>query len=131
MSKLYSDLARIYHEMYQLIFDNFNAKEIFLNFKQELIQTSTYNNRKYKRVSNNSMNLETGWTWNWDATYYIEESGKETQIVHDKSVLRAFTKDELSLFLKLNNFDILKIIDEGLSLTGVAQKVMKSIKNFA
>lgn len=72
ISKLYSDLARIYHEMYQLIFDNFNAKEIFLNFKQELIQTSTYNNRKYKRVSNNSMNLETGWTWNWDATYYIE-----------------------------------------------------------
>jgi len=113
-----------------LIFDNFNAKEIFLNFKQELIQTSTYNNRNYKRVSNNSMNLETGWTWNWDATYYIEESGEETQIVHDKSVLRAFTKDELSLFLKMNNFDILKIIDEGSSLTVVARKVMKSIKNF-
>jgi len=66
--------------------------------------------------------METGWTWNWDAKYYIEENGKEIDVIEDKSILRAFTEDELKLFLRLHNFEVLKIINEGAAITIISQK---------
>jgi len=106
-----------------LIFDNFNASELFLNFESHMEYASEYNGKVYRRVSDNSFNMETGWTWNWDAKYYIEKDGNEIEAVEDKSVLRAFTEDELKLFLKLCGFDIIKVIKEGVAITMVSQKV--------
>jgi ubiquinone/menaquinone biosynthesis C-methylase UbiE len=105
-----------------LIFDNFDAEVIFGNFKGNFVQTAKYNEKEYKRVSKNNWNMETGWTWNWNATYHIKEHGK-TKIIEDKSVLRGFTEDELKLFLKINRFDTLEIIKEGSSITAVAKKL--------
>jgi SAM-dependent methyltransferase len=104
-----------------LIFDNFDANIIFRDFQTEMIHESNYNNRTYKRVSKNSINLETGWTWNWEATYYIKENEK-TEKISDKTILRAFLEDELNLFLNLNDFKIKKIVKDGPSLLIVAQK---------
>lgn len=104
------------------IFDNFNAPEIFTNFKSQMEQVSVYNGRTYRRVSNNSFNLETGWTWNWNAEYFIEENGRVIDIIKDNSILRAFTEDELRLFLRLYRFKIISVINEGLAFTIIAEK---------
>ena len=106
-----------------LVFDNFNAKSIFGNFRKQFIQFARYKNRKYKRVSETSFNLKTGWTWNWYETYYITENGK-TKIIKDNDVLRAFTEDELSIFLKICNFGVLefKNLDKFVFVT-IARKI--------
>lgn len=93
-----------------LIFDNFNAETIFLNFKPEATHTVEQGKTCYKRVSQSSWNLQTGWTWNWHATYHIQREGETEEIIEDHSILRAFTEQEMSLFLKLANFKIEEII---------------------
>lgn len=105
-----------------LIFDNFNAYELFTHFREKTVNETTYKGTSYKRVSKNSWNFKTGWCKNWQATYYIKEKGKKTKIVKDKSILRAFTKDELSLFLELCGFKVIKTIDQGIKMTTIAQK---------
>ncbi|MBN2093534.1 class I SAM-dependent methyltransferase [candidate division KSB1 bacterium] len=95
-----------------LIFDNFNAETIFLNFKPEAVLTIEQGTTRYKRVSRSTWNLQTGWTWNWQATYYIRKAGEAEEVIEDHSILRAFTEQELALFLKLSNFDIEEIISD-------------------
>ena len=116
-----NSVNRVLAEKGILIFDNFDAEAIFSNFKKRLVHTAKYNGRTYKRVSKNTMNLQTGWTKNWEATYYITENGK-TRIVKDKSILRSFTKDELKLFLKLAKFELLQTTQEGSSFVTIARK---------
>ncbi len=104
-----------------VIFENFDAEAVFGNFKKSSIQIAKFQNRKYKRVSTKSRNMETGWTWNWHAKYYIKENGK-TRTVEDSSILRAFTEDELKLFLKINSFEIKETMKHESSITMVAKK---------
>ncbi len=104
-----------------LIFDSFNAKDVFLNFRKDYIQRAECNGRKYMRVNKNSMNMNSGWTWKRIATYYIEEKGKDTRVIRDKTMLRAFTEEELNLFLELNGFKVLRLLNNG-TLTVIAQK---------
>jgi len=105
-----------------LLFDNFNAEVIFRKFKKKFVNTAKYNGRNYKRVSTNTFNLKTGWTWNWKAKYYIKEKGK-VKTVDDFSVLRAFTEEELNLFLEISGFDILKSTKDLSSIMIEAKKV--------
>ncbi|MBO8161883.1 MAG: methyltransferase domain-containing protein [Thermosipho sp. (in: Bacteria)] len=105
-----------------LIFDNFEAIAIFSNFTTSLEQVFEYDGKKYRRVSKKTMNMETGWTWNWDAIYYIEENGIEREYEKDHSVLRAFTEDELKLFLTLAELTVKEVYREGATITFVAQK---------
>jgi len=105
-----------------LIFDNFNAEEIIEMKKKRFVQESKYKNKKYKRVSVKYPNLETGWTENWDATYYITEKGK-TKTIKDKSIVRAFTLDELKLFLKLNGFKVLSNKKKDFAIETIAKKI--------
>ena len=105
-----------------LIFDNFRAQIIFAAVSKKFENTVEYNNRKYTRISINSPNLQTGWTWNWHATYHIEEKGKATKTIVDESILRSFTIDELKLFCQLNKFDIIEIIEDNSSFTTIARK---------
>lgn len=105
-----------------LIFDNFNANVIFGDFQKISNLPVNFQGKKYERISNNSPNLKTGWTWNWNAKYTLKENGK-TRILYDKSVLRAFTKDELKLFLKVNKFKILETKSLGLSLVIISRKI--------
>lgn len=104
-----------------LVFDNFNAENIFLNFKEEFDNQYEFESRKYRRISKSSMNLETGWTWNWEATYHIQEEGKTDKVFYDKAVLRAFTEDELEIFLTLSNFKVKEIMKVG-RFAAVAEK---------
>jgi len=67
------------------------------------------------------MNLETGWTYNWFAKYIIEENGNVVEY-DDLTTLRAFTKDEILLFLKLTDFEVVEIIEAEKTITFIAKK---------
>ncbi|NPD90139.1 MAG: class I SAM-dependent methyltransferase [Asgard group archaeon] len=120
------------HEVLQkegwLVFDNFNAYEIFTAFKEEMSHKANYDGRKYSRKSKTSFDLEHGWTWKWNAKYEVEE-GEKKQTFEDEIMLRAFTEDELRLFLTINGFKIEEMILENNAIQTVAQKINEKKTN--
>ena len=96
-----------------LMFDAIDAAQLFLNFKKENKDelTASFGNNHYKRVSESKLNMETGWTWDWSSVYYkLDEENKFKEIGQDFSILRAFTKDEIQLFLSLSGFELLEVL---------------------
>jgi len=91
-----------------LAFDCFRADQVVLNHGQESVQDVKRGDTLFRRVNRTSPNLETGWTFNWEAEYHIRKEGRKEKVVKDKTVLRAFTEDELGLFLKLGGFGVLE-----------------------
>ena len=111
-----------------LIFDNFDAAAIFPNRREPITQRVEREGRRYTRVSTNTPNLATGWTWNWRARYVVEAGGRR-QTFRDDSVLRAFTPDELKLFLRLAGFATLGLRRRSAALFAVARKGSAPIRN--
>ena len=103
-----------------LIFDVFEANGIFDNFN-DFEQNFEFDDRKIKRISKLKMNLSAGWTYNWQAKNIIEQNGEITEY-DDITTLRAFTKDEISIFLKMTGFKIKKIIEDPKTFTIIAEK---------
>ena len=96
-----------------LMFDAIDAARLFLNFKKENKNELlvSFGNNHYKRLSESKRNMETGWTWNWSSIYYkLDEENKYQEIGQDFSILRAFTKDEIQLFLSLSGFELLEVL---------------------
>lgn len=67
---------------------------------------------KYSRVGNWEIADHENFTLNWSAQYYLEKDNIKSQIADDFSTVRVFTLDEIKLFLFINNFEILEIIDK-------------------
>lgn len=105
-----------------LIFDSFDANQTILNLKKGFTQKVEVGDTKYTRVNRMSLNMDGGWTWNWEADYHIETKGKEKKVVKDKTVLRAFTEDELRLFLQLNGFEVLEVVKEDVLVFAARKK---------
>ena len=103
-----------------LVFGVFDAKQIF-DYFGDFEQNIEHNNKNIRRVSHLEKNLATGWTWDWTAKYIIEQEGKVSEY-DDITTLRAFTRDEIEIFLKLAGFNIVETIDEGKAFTIVARK---------
>lgn len=103
------------------VFDVFDASQIFDNFN-DFEQNIEHNGRKIRRISHLEKNIATGWTYDWSAKYII---GQDNELCEydDIATLRAFTRDEISLFMKLTNFNPGEIIDEGKAFTIVAKKL--------
>ena len=102
------------------VFGVFEANGIFDNFN-DFEQNIEHNNKNIRRISKLKKNLTTGWTYDWYAKYIIEQDNKLFEY-DDITTLRAFTKDEILLFLKLTGFKIKKIIEEEKTLTFIAEK---------
>jgi len=102
------------------VFGVFEANQIFDNF-DDFEQTIEHNCKKIRRISHLEKNLATGWTYDWLARYIIEKDNQISE-VDDVTTLRAFTRDEITLFLKLTGFVIDDITDEGKAFTIVANK---------
>jgi SAM-dependent methyltransferase len=102
------------------IFGVFEANGIFNNFT-DFEQVIEHGNKRIQRISKLKMNLETGWTYDWHAKYIIEEMGMVKEY-EDVTTLRAFTKEEILLFLKLTGFEAEEIIDEEKTITLIARK---------
>jgi len=103
----------------------FDANQVFDNF-DDFEQNIEHNNKKIKRISHLEKNLATGWTYDWFAKYIINQDNEISEY-DDITTLRAFTKDEISLFLKLTGFDIEEIIDEGKAFAIVTRKSTKKM----
>ncbi|AFK05004.1 Methyltransferase type 11 [Emticicia oligotrophica DSM 17448] len=96
-----------------LLFDAIDAEKMFLDFKE--IRTDKleveFGQNKYKRVSKSKKNLSSGWTWDWESIYYqMNDYGIYEKIGEDFSTLRAFIKDELTLFLRMCGFELISIL---------------------
>lgn len=102
------------------VFGVFEANGIFDNF-QDFEQNFDLGHKKIRRISKLKKNFETGWTHDWYAKYIIEENGIISEY-DDLTTLRSFTKDEIVLFMKLTDFKIKEIIEEGKSLTIITEK---------
>jgi SAM-dependent methyltransferase len=104
-----------------VVFDLFEANGIFDNF-DDFEQNIEHDGKKIKRISKLKKNLKTGWTYDWYAKYIIEKDGNVNEF-EDLTTLRAFTKDEILLFLKLTGFKLKEIIDAGKAFTILAGKI--------
>jgi len=102
------------------VFGVFDANQIFDNFN-DFEQNIEHNGKKIRRISHLEKNLTTGWTYDWTAKYIIEKDHEISEF-DDITTLRAFTRDEIKLFMKLNGFVIEEIIEEGKAFTIVAKK---------
>jgi SAM-dependent methyltransferase len=72
---------------------------------------ANFENKKYQRNSIWKNNFKDGFTFDWASVYYEENnSGELHKIGEDNSTIRAFTKDEIVLFLQLANFKVKEII---------------------
>jgi SAM-dependent methyltransferase len=103
-----------------LVFGVFDANGIFDNFN-DFEQTIEHQNKKIKRISKLKKNLESGWTYDWYAKYIVEQDGRCSEF-DDITTLRAFTRDEILLFLKLTGFEIVDIIAEEKAFNLIATK---------
>ena len=102
-----------------LVFGIFEAGGIFENFG-DFEQTIEHKGKRIQRISHLEKNLETGWTWDWHARYIVESNGEVTEY-NDLTTLRAFTKDEILLFLKLTNFNVIEILEEDKAMMLITQ----------
>jgi len=102
------------------VFGVFEANGIFDNFG-DFEQDIQHNNKRIRRISKLKKNLDTGWTYDWFAKYIIEENGNVSEF-EDLTTLRAFTKDEILLFLKLTGFNVKELIEEDKAMTFIAEK---------
>jgi len=103
-----------------LVFDSFDARTIFADLSHPMRDVVRVGDKKISRVSTRTANLRTGWTWNWDARYLVEEGGRR-RTFRDQSVLRAFPRDELAMFLALAGFTSARIRKRGAIFLTVAQ----------
>jgi len=104
-----------------LLFDDFDARTIFHRLHGRPKEHIRPSGSTLDRVSKNSPNLATGWTWNWDARYEISD-GKRKRRFRDRSILRAFTPDELRLCLLFAGFETMRISRESAILFTLARK---------
>jgi SAM-dependent methyltransferase len=102
------------------VFGVFDANGIFDNMN-DFEQNTEHNNKKIRRISTLKKNLSTGWTWDWSAKYIIEQDNEITEF-DDLTTLRAFTGDEIALFLKLTNFTVKEVINEPKAFTLISYK---------
>ena len=96
-----------------LIFDFIDAKSFIpsINEKEVISHEVVIDNVRYKRESIFEKHIDTSWNWIWKSTFLKEEKAGYQEIGSDEAELRAFTADELEIFLSLSGFKILQVVD--------------------
>ena len=116
-----NDVLDAFHSIYNnlnsggiLCFDCIDAVKFIPLIKdgKHIIHNAAYNERKFQRESFWSVNENQSWAFNWDSVYFErDEKGVLQKIGEDKSTIRAFTKEDICLFLVLCDFKIKEIED--------------------
>ena len=93
-------------------FDFIDANKFIPQIKKEsILHKAVDGDKKFERESFWSVNLSHSWTFDWRSFFYEElNDGRLIKIGEDNSTIRAFTKDEIILFLQLGGFVIKEII---------------------
>lgn len=78
---------------------------------EKVIHEAKIGGEQYFRESRWGLHLEYGMDLSWEAVYSKLIGEVYEEIGRDNSILRTFTKNEMELFLDINDFRILEIID--------------------
>jgi len=96
-----------------LIFDFIDAKNFIpsIDDHEVISHEVVIDNVRYKRDSIFERRIDNSWNWIWKSTFMKEEEAGYQAIGFDEAELRAFTADELEIFLSLTGFKILQMVD--------------------
>jgi SAM-dependent methyltransferase len=91
-----------------LSFDMIDANEFIpmIAKGKEIIHEATSNSINYLRKSIWHPNLKNGMDFKWHSIFYKKMEDALLEIGQDNSIIRAFTLNELEIFLKINGFQI-------------------------
>ena len=78
---------------------------------EKIVHRAAHGGRHFFRDSFWKTNLQYGWAFDWQSIYYEEVDGLTVKIGEDHSTIRAFTRDEIELFLALAGFEVLECLD--------------------
>lgn len=79
--------------------------------KKKIIHEADFKGRHYYRESQWINNPGQLWSFDWFSTYYEKSnSGKKRKLFHENATLRAFSKDDMQLFLELSGFTVIKVL---------------------
>lgn len=103
----------------RIIVDFFDATKIIPNFKRNISWHKKIGNKIITRKSQNELDLTTGWTWKRKVNYIVK---KRNQIkkYKDYAILRAFTDEEIKIFLALVGIDKIKFLRKPDTLISVS-----------
>jgi ubiquinone/menaquinone biosynthesis C-methylase UbiE len=108
------------------IFNTMNAVRIFSDFRESKDETKQVGDKIYHINTQLSKCLESNWVFQSNLHYQITDGNGFNEEFDETMLLRAFTRDELKLILRLAYFQVLSCrINEGKSwgsLTVIAQK---------
>lgn len=96
------------------IFDIIDANRFipFIKENELIIHKAVYNGIQYIRESHWETTPLENFLLDWRSDFYrITADNKKESLLDDFTTVRVFTLNEIELFLYLNNFEILKIID--------------------
>ncbi len=95
------------------IFDIIDANRFipFIKENKTIIHEAAYEGINYVRESQWETTPLENFMLDWNAKYYQITDDEKEILSEDFSTVRVFTLNEIELFLYLNNFEILKIID--------------------
>jgi len=79
---------------------------------QDITHRATSGLVHYRRDSRWTPNHSGNWNFDWHSTYFRSEAdGNWREIGTDESTLRAFTRDDMSLFLTIAGFNVVEVLD--------------------
>lgn len=115
-SSVYAALKSIYNSLNKngiICFDFIDANRFLVAIKngKKIRHDASFNDKHYYRESFMYRNQLENFMFNWDAEYYERKLNESVKLATDKSVVRAFTKNEWELFLSLSDFKVLEFID--------------------
>ncbi|HTG66639.1 MAG TPA: class I SAM-dependent methyltransferase [Flavobacterium sp.] len=96
-----------------IVFDFIDANRFIPYIKENspITHSAQYKGVTYSRKSSWEVSLHDNFILEWTAKYYHDEIDNSNIIANDYSTVRVFTLNEMQLFLYLNNFEIIEIID--------------------
>ncbi|WP_299442620.1 class I SAM-dependent methyltransferase [uncultured Aquimarina sp.] len=78
---------------------------------EKITHEAIYKGVQYKRKSKWELSLKAGMDFIWHSEYSKKVGDKFLKIEDDTSIVRTFTKDEIEIFLLINNFEIKEVIN--------------------
>ncbi len=115
-----NDIKRTFDCIYQnleeegiVIFDIINANHFIkvIADKELFIHVAGFEGREFYRESKWINNPKQLWSFDWYSTYYEKlANGRKKKLFEENSCIRAFTKDDMQLFLELSGLTLLKVL---------------------
>jgi SAM-dependent methyltransferase len=97
-----------------ICFDCINANKFIpqIDSTKKVVHRASFGNKDYQRDSIWKVNLDNGFCFDWASIYYQKTAEADLiEIGKEVSTIRAFTKDEIVLFLTMTGFNALEIIE--------------------